>query len=113
MRINDFILFLRVLKEDFVMECEREITFEVFKSVLYENNLVPLIEDKLLLEEAYNIPECYQDAHDLLKQNAESILALFKERLIVANVYGNDWKVKMKVFAERAEDESASTCKLR
>eukprot|EP00826_Nyctotherus_ovalis_P029958 TRINITY_DN2376_c0_g1_i14.p1 TRINITY_DN2376_c0_g1~~TRINITY_DN2376_c0_g1_i14.p1 ORF type:complete len:160 (+),score=11.40 TRINITY_DN2376_c0_g1_i14:504-983(+) len=111
MRISDFILLLKVLKEDFVIECEKEITLEIFKSIIYGSNLIPLIEDKLLLEEAYNIPECYQDAHELLKQNVESVIALFTERLIAANVYDKDWKVRMEVFAERVEGESTSTCK--
>jgi len=94
------------------VECDSELTFEIFESLVQNSNLLPLIEKRLLLEEQYNTKECYENAHELLKLKIESIAKLLKDRLLKANSYNEHWEHRIQRLIELALKENCPLCKL-
>ena len=89
-------LLFRALGREVLIE-NNTITEDKFRAMIINNNLFPLIEEKLML--LNNSQEEYEETYNWLKENQIELTELLKDRLKSARCLSTQWKERITRFS--------------
>ena len=103
---DDFELVLRIFEEEkyknglvnTVFKNIKELKFENFEVVAKANDIFSLDNNKILSTDEINPQEKYINICQLLQNNTEDIIELFRTRLSLAKTYCSKWENKLSEF---------------